>query len=91
MFPTNFIITNKFDVILVGFGYLNITFDNCDISEKNYGFYYPKYYLSKFIMDNYSHICLYFSQKLFKERFYFPHFINEKNKIEPKFFKIRIN
>ena len=87
MLQTNFIITNCFDIILIGFGYLNIIFDDNDLNEKSYGFYYPKSYLSKDIFDNYSDICRYFSQKLSLHQSYFFSLINEKNKIEPKYYK----
>ena len=88
MFPNNFIITNNFDVILIGFGYLNIDFADDDINEKSYDFYFPETYLSKDILDNYSDIYRYFSQKIFDARFPFPIFFNfEQNKINPKYYK----
>ena len=87
MFPSNFIIKNTFDVILIGFGYLNLIFASDKINDKNNGFYYPETYLSeKDIKENYSDICNCFSHKIF----YAPSFHSyndEQNKINQKYNK----
>ena len=86
IFPTNFIITNNFDVILIGFGYLNLIFVDDDINEKNYGLYYPESYLSKDIGDNYSDILEIFSQKYIHCQLNFSSIFEKKN-ISPKYYQ----
>ena len=72
IFPLNFIIKNNFDVILIGFGYLNLKFINDDINEK-YFYFYNKEYFKQDILTNYIDNTTYFSFQ------YFYSFIYEKD------------